>query len=104
MTDRPNLIETGPMTFDQLGKMMGWDAPRYWANNVQVFLAEDHALFVFREQLTVEATPVDQPDAEPQPPLQVGKSIASIIMPLSVAKEVRNVMNQLFPEQETAAP
>jgi hypothetical protein len=100
MTDNANITEVVPTTLDQLGKTMGWDAPRYWANNLQVFVADDHALFVFREQLTVDATPADDPDSGPLPPFEVRKSVASIIMPVSVAKEVREVMNKLFPEQE----
>jgi hypothetical protein len=107
MENESNQIEFGPTTVDQLGKLIGWDAPRYWANNVQVFVNVDHVLFVFREQMSVEGDVLGTDGATSRQPVNVGKSVASIIMPLSVATEFRAVMNKLFPapaEQENNTP
>lgn len=98
MTDDPNKMQFGPATVEQLGQMMGWDGPRFWANNVQVFVNEDHALFVFREQMLVESQ-VPGPDGNSiTQSMNVGKSVASIIMPLAVATEFKGVMARLFPD------
>ena len=34
-----------------LDKQLGFDTQRIWATGAQVFIAEDHVLLVFREQI-----------------------------------------------------
>ena len=76
--------------------MLGWDVPRLWATNVQVFKNPDHCLFVFRELVQIEAEEGGEKS-------QIVRNVGSVVMPLDVAASFADVMSKLMTVEENAA-
>jgi|CXWL01.1.fsa_nt_gi hypothetical protein len=72
---------------------LGWDTVRTWATGAQVFVNPDHAMIVFREQ--VQAQPLGEATPE-----VLMKNVASVVMPLSTARELRNILSTVLDATE----
>ena len=94
--DRPVVLPEGFTPTDQLKQQLGWDTTRVWSNQVQVFLNPEQALFVFREAL--EAEGMDEQGAVHN--VKVARNVASVLMPLAIAKDFAELMKRLYPDDD----
>jgi len=90
--EKLNLVGMGHA---ELAQLLAFDVPRTWATSVQAFSNPESMLFVFREVLNATAEPADP--SEVQSPTVIQRNVASIILPLNVAKEFSQVLQQMFP-------
>lgn len=89
-TDLQKAIEGMPFEMQ-----LGFDVPRTWATGVQFFGNPGHVLAVFREQVT-------QPAAEGTATV-LAKNVASVVLPLDVAREMYKILGQVLSELDKNA-
>ncbi|UAB76978.1 hypothetical protein INR77_13060 [Erythrobacter sp. SCSIO 43205] len=92
----PEVLDQELMSAEQVGQALGWDTNRIWATNVQVFRNPSHVLFVFREMAELEGRKTDGTKER----VNLGKNVASIVLPPDVAESFADVMRRLYPVQD----
>jgi hypothetical protein len=75
-------------------KAFGFDAPRYFSNQIQILRSDNAAmtLMLFREIANVV-----MPDEPDKPTVEIGKTVAGMILPTDTVIGLRDVLNTLFP-------
>lgn len=91
MTDEvePTLPGLEEMNEERLTKALGWDCPRYFANQAQVLVSADQAIIIFREAANINGI------AGREGTLNIARNIASIVVPTEVARGLRDLLNGL---------
>ena len=99
MSENQTTKVIGPVSAEQLREAFGWDTVRNFGNHIQIFLNSDHALFVLREQVSVNMATADGP------PAVATKNVASWIVPLDVARQLGEAITGLdFEAVKNAKP
>ena len=83
---------TDTMSAEEVARALGWDTNRVWSNNVQIFKNPDHVIFVFREMVELDAK--DEQGTLKKEGL--AKNVASVVLPLDVAKSFAEIMRTAF--------
>lgn len=80
---------------------IGFDVPRQWVTAAQAFRLDGVMMLVFREQMSINAAPVE-PASMPPVSAQVARNIASLVMPMGVAVELAKIIQQMAAAEGTS--
>lgn len=75
--------------------LMGFDAPKFWANAAQVHVSDDATIIVFRERVNADV----EDDGE-RKSLQAEKNVVSLVVPKNVAIEAAKIILRLTAEHD----
>lgn len=73
--------------------LMGFDAPKFWANAAQVHVSDEATIIVFRERVRADI----EADGEKKG-LEAEKNVVSLVVPKNVAVEAAKIILRLTGE------